>query len=971
MNRSLVRTASLASLICLGSLVAAVPAHATSVASSLSNCVNDKGTLDLVALVDQSGSIAGSDPHSRDPKTQELVPGSTNRASALKAALGGLAESIANPRQDTGDPPKINLLIAGFYGGFEPAGGWTPLTVKNLGDVYRKIDEVTLTDNKHNTDYVNALFQTHKLLLEKNGGKDVCRAMITVSDGGYLLKENPPSNRTLAGKMRKGISELCSKQGERSISNFSLDDVYRFVVALEPPGGLKSSELNFLKMISTGASRCGSGISPATGELLTASKGARLYIELGNLLAGEVGKPQVGNGSFVTKLGIERFVLNSYAPSGLLTLTSPSGESKEIRFSGQVDEAPSEFELAGVPMTVRWNGANAVRIEGKLPIERTEEASASFGRWQYSFPNRDQSGALSRVALYAWLSPGLAAGEPKPTAPRDGYLKFKVSLMARSSDGTLKPVTTGPLLTTTTLKVALDNIFNSPEVIQVKATRLPAAGQFLIRSVDPIPLHLDDQINFLRLIVTPQFHMGPSVRITPQPLVLSLPVVAPPGAGYPVVTPVIQDLGDREGPGQLKGTVKVSASHELKTGTGSACFGRATFRPSSADSYSVSIGSGPQGLHCVRVRAGQSLDVPVTVNVKQASLTSLSVSIPVSLESPLRQGVVLTQRVELVAHVKPESDTGAWLGIVLLLVVLGIVIPLILLHLMNYFSSEFQRPSAIYYKRASVAVDGYGMRLGGDGTSGGAAEFADGGGMGAGVELVGTQSDKRRISTVAGLDIQSVTSGSRSDGTLTALSLFQGPFGKVSTSSQRAIFTGNGSGGRSLRAWRDHAAAEIPLSLWGTWVFVPQLSAAPSPSAASTQVDEFDDLESTEITDESRDGTIREEKIQGEIIYFFRVQDDEDSLRSAFEHASSTLAAIDWTEVALKQSEREAKLTAETGRQGRAKRKAPTEPPASSKAPTKESDAVTEGSEGSASEAKSPYEQETSSDGFYDDLDLD
>jgi len=349
----------------------------------------------------------------------------------------------------------------------------------------------------------------------------------------------------------------------------------------------------------------------------------------------------------------------------------------------------------------------------------------------------------------------------------------------------------------------------------------------------------------------------------------------------------------------------------------------------------------------------------------------LSVSIPVSLESPLRQGVVLTQRVELVAHVKPESDTGAWLGIVFLLVVLGIVAPLILLHLMNYFSSGFQRPSAIYYKRASVTVDGYGMRLGGDGTSGGAAEFAYGGGMGTGVELIGAQSDNRRISTVAGLDIQSVTSGSRSDGTLTALSLFQGPFGKVSTSSQRAIFTGNGSGGRSLRAWRDHAAAEIPLSLWGTWVFVPQLSAAPSPSAASTQVDEFDDLESTEITDESKDGTIREEKIQGEIIYFFRVQDDEDSLRSAFEHASSTLAAVDWPEVALNQSEREAKLTAETGRQGRAKRNAPTEPPVSSKAPTKESDAVTEGSEGSASEAKSPYEQETTSDGFYDDLDLD
>jgi hypothetical protein len=155
----------IARLALVAALVAALASPARAQETVLpGECVIDEAaTVDVLLLVDQSGSLAGTDPAGR------RVTG----AQSVVRSYSTLAERVA----------RVRVQVAGFGAGFE-GRGWQVLDEGTRGDLIEQVATVGAEESDFHTDYVFAVDGARRAFEESEAD---CRILFWFTDGAHDL----------------------------------------------------------------------------------------------------------------------------------------------------------------------------------------------------------------------------------------------------------------------------------------------------------------------------------------------------------------------------------------------------------------------------------------------------------------------------------------------------------------------------------------------------------------------------------------------------------------------------------------------------------------------------------------------------------------------------------------------------------------------------------------------------------------
>lgn len=810
--------AALAVILALAAMADGAAAAATvelsPAAQTLSQCVQTNHELSVLMLIDESGSLRTTDPLNQ-------------RVDGIRAALTGLAELADTPV--SGRKPQVSVLMAGFYSLVHP----DPDT-DSAGNAWRTVDGSTIDSLNEDagsyadlnvgrgTDYATALIAAHQLLVERaaeqteDGGAAPCEALIWFTDGRYSIPlrvgktgaglpktisyaPNLRLDRKGAGQqaVAAGKSLMCRPSG--LMDSIADDSIVMFTVALSTE--LTPADAAFLNAATTGSAagrRCGVELSPRTGEYLAAGNGDRLFFAFGDLLAssppvqGKEVCPRLaclrGTTSFSTVPGLSRFLIraSSGVAGAVLDLKGPDGDSVRLRPGGQ-----ERLSLSGTTVIQRWVSSRAVEVEGEFSLRETDW----IGNWSYAFV--DPSPAPDRVAgrngyssvqLYADLEPTVLSNA---TVFRG--VPTKVKLRLTSGSGSVR-VSHGPLLRRTSLTASvLDPVAGTTTSVPVVG---PSADGTFNATVS-VPNSSSASLVYLGLAANLAIPGG--TPVAPQYRSFSLPVRFPPGQGFPILSPSELHLPSVQGVATAEGTLTVTGS---PVGAGCAWVGSPTIMgPDGAgrivSSVSPSAGSAAK---CLRVDKGQSRHLTIRLTPSDQAAGTVTASVPIHLHSDVVKGVRVTSVPVTFVLVAPPNDTRR-VVLLTILVLMGALLPLALLYLLNMLGARFTAPQRLLVLAQDVEVSPEGVKAEVE-PAFSSFEPLSRDGVGRGVKDMDI--DAVRLRAVAARNFGD---------------LFRGPYGVATAGGGGKIFASGASG--PLREWRGGTEHEVPLSLSGTWLFLP------------------------------------------------------------------------------------------------------------------------------------------------------
>ncbi|WP_026909796.1 VWA domain-containing protein [Patulibacter minatonensis] len=805
----------------------ASPAAGDTAASRLATCVQTRGRLSVVVLMDESGSLAATDPDAQ-------------RVEGLRATLAGLSRLADTPSGSDRRRPRVDVLLAGFSGKVVPdpsaAGAqWRSLNPSTLDGVLQTAGRLyTDADTGQDTDYALALTGARRFLQGRaadlaraDGAAETaarpCQAVIFFTDGEFDIRDrNGRKARaqglptqlsyapgvdvtgdgrdvTVEAAVRAGKDYLCRTGGRTGglMDAYATDGTFGtllFTVALS--SRLSQADRSFLEGMTDGTGTpCGDRRSPKVGQYLGADGSQDLFFKFGDLLAGADTAPTEGDGEFRAAQGMDRFILRAVtgADGVAVRLTGPRGHRLDLRLGG-----PTTQRLDGATITQRWVSRRAVEIEGRFD-RRSEDW---IGGWTYGFTpvGAGDTRPRSTLQLFADVSPVLLG---RKEIVRGAPTTLRLALQRR--DGTR--VTGGPLITGGTMTAEVTDP-ESSETSPVSVTPEPG-GLFVARTSLPG----SSAAARLFLKATIEFS-GRDLQVAQQTGSFQLAVRDPPGQGFPVVTPDELHLPSIAGADTAGAMVTITGS---SSGGGCVTFGTARVSGPGRPTVATDAGTG-----CVRVGRGQRRTVRVTITTKDDDATgSVDATLPITLQSDLKRGETRSVLLRLDGEVYSKPKVALRWAIVSVLTLLGIAIPLLLLHVLNVLSARFAPPQRV---RAQV-VDDVVVRP--------ADVSTDRGPLRRDWEAFGLLSDTGQSRAVRELSVgpvalHAVASGSREDRRLT---LFSGPYG-VATSDGRPIVGGLAGAGEVVPL-RGGVAHEVPLGLAGSWLFVPEDIRWPEEAAAA------------------------------------------------------------------------------------------------------------------------------------------
>jgi hypothetical protein len=798
------------------------PARLSPAAQSLSRCVQTNGRLSVLMLIDESGSLAATDPFNQ-------------RVDGIRAALTGLA-NLSESSVD-GDL-EVSVLMAGFFGQVHPdpedgegAGAWKPVGRENLDQLLEEAGQYENLNHGRATDYVTALTAARQLLAERaaeqteDGGAAPCQALIWFTDGRYALPQRVgkagvglPLELPYAPGIRldkpgageeavaAGKQEMCKPNG--LMDQIQGDGVIRFTVALSTD--LAREDAAFLDAATTGsagARRCGAHLSEVSGEYLSARDGDRLFFAFAGL-GGTPAPIRVkeicprlacvrGLSTFATVPGLSHFLIRasggaegppSNPPRPLsLELKVPTGETVTLRAGG-----PDQVTLAGTTINPRWVSSRAVEVEGDF-----SPGDEWLGRWSYSLidpataPRAPASRSYSAVQLFTDLEPTVE-GKPVLIRGTSTPLEFK---FVQGSDPD-QAITSGPLIRASHLVASIE------DPIAGTSTDVPVAGPapdgtFSARVTIPP----SSTAGFVYLGLTGSFATATGTPVAPQYRSFDLPVRFPPGHGFPTITPSSLDLPSLQGDGTAEGTLTVKGS---SVSSGCVWFGPPEIdAPDEAGAVTPKVApAAGNGDSCVQLGKGEEQTFTVQLTPAAEASGTVTASIPVHLRSDLidDESVVTIPATFAMA---PKPDVVKRLFLLVFLILLGGLLPILLLHLLNRSGAKFPAPNRLRLIRLPVEMTrGGGLRPRGEG------ELK----IDRGDSLAGHGSNPVRELDIGGLELEAIASGSLRDRTF---QLFRGPYG-VARAGGRKLTAG---AKQPLRSWGGETAQEVPLDLGGTWIF--------------------------------------------------------------------------------------------------------------------------------------------------------
>lgn len=601
---------------------APAPAQAQAAGSStspaltgLADCVRQRGRLDALLLIDESGSLKDTDPLN-------------GRVDAIKTALSSL-DALRGSKASAA-PPEITVQVAGFGVQYEQVTGWQRFDAKAGSALQREADAFASRNTSRDTDYFAALDGARQSFATRPDGGDgpACRLLLWFTDGRYDIEDRlPPRADDVVTKYYAPDLRLDAPGGGRQMidrgrgllcANGGVVDQLRDSGVVTLPVVLTTSispeDQAFLDAIASGG--CGQRGSPATGTTFRAA----------DLAAAVLSFDQIANSTQAsTPLGAQQTVVcqQRRCPDGIreftidpivrrfrvVVITGTVTGTVELGIAGPDETvrvksgANGSREIGGATVRYRWVGSSTLVLDCELGAGSDRERQ----RWNLVVSDPEAAAdtiASSEVTVFTDLTATLAEGERFGLG--DGTT-FEIQLL----DGDDRLTDPGRLGLEEVVVTAVVTDPTAVEPIRIELRpigngrfrgRYPAAG-------DLVPALLDVTIE---LAAT----SDSGLQLTTISRTFSVSLRAP--RSYPQLSTRVLHLRPKEGTSSAVGAIRVRAPDRagcVRVETVET----ATF-PAQAGSVEIVTVPAPATTGCTRIERGGAL----TIDLRATPMTAVN-----------------------------------------------------------------------------------------------------------------------------------------------------------------------------------------------------------------------------------------------------------------------------------------------------------------------------------------------------------
>ncbi|MGV0393918.1 vWA domain-containing protein [Corynebacterium riegelii] len=385
--------ASLAALTGMG-VGLSQPAPPNEALPQLGACMAERGALDVVILMDETGSLVG-EFNEATGSIDTSVPGTDDDHNRIPAAQSFVDELVAR-QADTG--ADVRVRVAGFgqeyhSGATDPAnyGPWQELNESSADKVKGEIAQFQDRWEEVYTNYANALEGAYNDFA-RSGSENPCRLLVTFTDGELTAQEGEDAARERICRAG-GIADRLRAGGITNVG-----------IGLSSPD--KPADFGLMRGITDGSGGEPCGQPPFNGAFFEASNVGGLFAAFQRALSS--GRDAVHEGpaaqpfEFTLDQSIDAVRFNAIAEENLgqgahLVLTAPDGSTVDLAQSGR-------GEAAGA--AVEWTTATepTQRVSGRMRLSPGADWS---GTWKLGFVDFDPEQAEGRVISQVEIQPDL------------------------------------------------------------------------------------------------------------------------------------------------------------------------------------------------------------------------------------------------------------------------------------------------------------------------------------------------------------------------------------------------------------------------------------------------------------------------------------------------------------------------------------------------------------------------------------
>jgi hypothetical protein len=647
-------------------------------------CLASQKAGDLLLLFDESSSLQDTDPQAARVQA----------ARYLLQTLGKYADRVA---------ANLEVASAGFSDTFAPEHNWTKLTGSSADQLGSELSSIATKNTGIDTDYWLAIDGARQELASRgpgpNGGQR-CQAIAWFSDGKIDFTPRPTSKPYADGvnlDSPTGIDDTTKRAVDSICRPGGLADQLRssgiIMLGIGLGANKTPSDFDVMSAISTAHGlnglACGKITDPVPGDFFPVSNIDDMLFAFdalnpdpGTTQQGPVCQLQVcpeARHNFVLDRSIKSVnILGSGGVAGVVPyLISPSGQTLEL----PKKDGRNAADIDGVPVTYEWQSESAQTIS----LQNTGGPQWA-GQWAivYVDTTGQHPDAVSKVSIHITtdIFPALS-GADKASWRSGQVLK---GLMFGLVDGQGKPMQPTDLAGTATMSAAL-----VPDGAAPIGLLQSVAKDDITKPVDADLTKVNPGHAVLRmsLVITTApatdpsgAQIAPGTQLSPQDV--DVPVQILPKLGLP--TP-----GERIDFGTVQATKGATAPLNI-TGPGCAWI---------ADADGAKVVAAPDDIgtprvtstansaqNCLKVRAGQTAQLQVTLRTDHDGHGGLNGTVPVhvsALDNPSDAQVV---EVPFAASlIQPLNTTNFVLALIAALL-LGPGIPLALLYASKWWVSK-------------------------------------------------------------------------------------------------------------------------------------------------------------------------------------------------------------------------------------------------------------------------------------------
>jgi hypothetical protein len=679
---------------------AAAQPSATAAYDQVASCFNERRHLAVLALVDESTSLRGTDPAAR-------------RVDALVGMLRTLARY--GRTTEGGQAGTVEVQLAGFGTRFD-RGEWTALNDSTEAGLESRAREFAGRDGQNDTDFTAALLGAQEEFVTKDaavtaaGERQPCRLLLLFTDGVYDL--GTPGQRPyapgvagsdLAAIIDRGRHALCDP-GQLADQ---LRDTGSVILAIglvpEKPGRGGPPDQTFLQSVaerSAGGRTCGESTG-SPGKYVAASGLTQLLAAFDAAIVGALGgtatpgDPQVpvcadaGSAdsrcerAFTLDASLREFhmLLNLGAPGVEAELRAPTGERLRLH-AGQQGTAG----IAGTSLMISRLADLDLVVDGRLPSTGTDWV----GTWTVRFIDTtgQNLGAVARsqITVFGGLVP---VTEPGPPQFQVGE---RTDFDIRIVDAAGSPRTPADFVRSANVTAVLVDPQGKETPVPVDPVRPDGGYAAHYRFPD------DASVSYVDLKVTLAVVTSSGLPLLPRSTIYRVPVKQP--SAYPTIGPPELVLSPIIKQGRATGTITVTGG---LGGRGCVWFGQAEFTRAPANSGRFDTRFDPPATgeaNCVRVDPRQQVRIQIAVRPDQVRTGLADGQLVATLTAdnePPRQ-----VRIPVRFQLQHPVDTRFQATLFGLVLAGGVALPLLLLWLMSWATARFVAPGLL--RRAELRV---------------------------------------------------------------------------------------------------------------------------------------------------------------------------------------------------------------------------------------------------------------------------